>query len=136
MVLPMGRPKTAHPKTVSITVKMNENEVAVLDHRRKSMGRSTYLRWLVMRRTPEAGHPHPEPHPEPLAPVEPPIPSPIQPPVPPPNPIETLADNPFTDTPAPRHLHRFKRVGVPVRHHQGTPLYQYVCACGETKVDR
>jgi SH3-like domain-containing protein len=53
------------------------------------------------------------------------VPSPIEPPIPPPEPVETGAK---------RHLHRFKKAGVPVRHVQGVAYYRQVCDCGDTKV--
>ena len=34
-----------------------------------------------------------------------------------------------------RHLHRYKRVGDPVGHHKGVPIYLHECECGATKED-
>ncbi len=111
-MLPMARPRSENPKTVSVTVKMSEKDLAVLDERRKGVGRSAYLRWLLVNRPITGTHPHPDPvvpPVDPTSPPQPPIPSPVSPPVPPPTPVET-------------HLHQWKKIGA---------IFQECSVCGE-----
>lgn len=115
----MARPHSSNPKKVSITVKMSQRDLEVLDQNRKGVSRSTYLR--IMGTTP------PEPRPV-HDPVQPPVPDPIVPPIPPPKPVETVS------TPV-KHYHRFKKADQAVDYIQGRPRYRQVCTCGETKVD-
>jgi hypothetical protein len=106
--------------TETVSLRLPQDLLTALDHRRGDVPRGTYIRSLIG--THLDTHPHPDPV---VPPVDPPIPTPIQPPAPPDPPIETGAK---------RHLHRFKKAGVPVRHVQGVAYYRQVCDCGDTKV--
>lgn len=89
-VLPVPRPKNADPRTHSITVKMSHADLELLDQRRKSTGRSAYLRWLLLSSRPQ------------------PVVDPVQPVTGTPPPIRPT-ENPFTDDPPDqKHWHRYE----------------------------
>lgn len=76
--------------TETVSLRLPQDLLTALDHRRGDVPRGTYIRLLIG--THLDTHPHPDPV---VPPLDPPIPTPIQPPAPPDPPVET------------RHLHRY-----------------------------